>query len=449
MFGARSFYFSRSLLAGFIFLNGMVNNYANPPKATLVSRQLDLPTCYQLALKRSERLAITAEEIRHAKARFRESVAAILPKINFFASARFQNNPSGRSSSGGINDEGGGDNLNSGESRSGGRRERYETGIRLTQPIFAGFREFYASAAAKANIEARGFDYARAKQILFLDVADAFYQVLLYERDLKLLAFHQNILEDLVKELGRRLEIGRSRKGEVLEAQTELATLRVTIEQSRGVLKSAKELLGFLIGMPAEQIQVIERQALPQQKELAEYLAATGERPDLLSALASEQVATKTLSAARAERWPQIALEANYFPYDEPAQEREWNVFITFDFPIFDGGAIEARVEQQKARLRQAMLTVEQLRRTAAYEVRTAYHDLNTSVAQTLQLRNAEEVATKNFDVQQKDYGLGVVSNLDVLDARQNLQEIRRQLLGTEIEGRINLIRLNIAAGRF
>lgn len=448
MFGTRPFHFSKSLLGFFIFLNGLIINYANPPKATLVPRQLDLPTCYQLALKRSERLAITGEEIRYAKARFRESVAAILPKINFFASARFQNNPSGRSSSSGISDEGGVDSVNN-ENRSGGRRERYETGIRLTQPIFAGFREFYASAAAKANIEARGFDYARAKQILFLDVADAFYQVLLYERDLKLLAFHQNILEDLVKELGRRLDIGRSRKGEVLEAQTELATLRVTIEQSRGVLKSAKELLGFLIGMPAEQIQVIERQALPQQKELANYLAATGERPDLLSALASEEAATKTLSAARAERWPQIALEANYFPYDEPAQEREWNVFITFDFPIFDGGAIEARVEQQKARLRQAILTVEQLRRTAAYEVRTAYHDLNTSVAQTLQLRNAEEVATKNFDVQQKDYGLGVVSNLDVLDARQSLQEIRRQLLGTEIEGRINLIRLNIAAGRF
>src|SRR6202044_886576 len=96
---------------------------------------------------------------------------------------------------------------------------------------------------------------------------------------------------------------------------------------------------------------------------------------------------------------------------------------------------------------RQSRLNVEQLQRTADQDTRTAYVNFNASIAQVVVLREAATLAAKNFEAQVDDYRRGGVANLDVLTALQDYQTARVQLHDANMQARLNLINLHVAAG--
>jgi outer membrane protein len=115
--------------------------------------------------------------------------------------------------------------------------------------------------------------------------------------------------------------------------------------------------------------------------------------------------------------------------------------------PIFDGGLIIGQIHQNKELVRQSRLNVEELQRTADQDTRTAYVNFNASVAQVVVLREAALLAAKNVEAQVDDYRRGVVSNLDVLTALQDYQTARIQLHDANMQARLDLINLHVAAG--
>ncbi len=97
--------------------------------------------------------------------------------------------------------------------------------------------------------------------------------------------------------------------------------------------------------------------------------------------------------------------------------------------------------------MRQSALDLEQLKRTADQNTRTAYANFNSSAAQVVVLREVAVLAAKNLKAQVDDYLRGVVSNLDVLTALKDYQTAREQLHDSNMQARLNLISLHVAAG--
>ncbi|HYE74904.1 MAG TPA: TolC family protein, partial [Blastocatellia bacterium] len=172
-----------------------------------------------------------------------------------------------------------------------------------------------------------------------------------------------------------------------------------------------------------------------------------GERPDVIAALYARKSAEKQLSAAKGEHWPTISAEGNYYLKQNPDSDRDWNVLLTFDLPLFEGGIIEARVRERKALLRSSELNLDLIRRTAVREVRTAYNDFIASAAQVVRLQETVKLTTENYRVQSEDYTRGVVNRLEVLQALQQMHQARRQLQDAQIAAQNQLVRLHVAAG--
>jgi len=403
---------------------------------------LSLQICFELAVLRSETLGMSEEDIRVAQARYWQAIGSILPRVHAIASETLQNSTGGGGGSGVLT----GDSFDS-SGFGGSRKDRFISRLNVTQPIFSGFREFSTASATQATIEAHKQSKERTRQLLYLDVADVFYQILLYQGDMDLLDEMREALDDRVKELDRRVQLGRSRTGESLMAKSALAESLVSIEQARGLLGASTELLCFLTGVRSAKLELRDEQILPDAEALESYLASTGERPDILAAIQSERAARKELSAAKGEHWPTISAEGNYYLNESPSSRREWNIFLTFDLPIFEGGVIEARVNERQALARSSELNLERLRRAADTEVRTAYNNFVTSAAQGARLQEAVQVGEANYQVQMTDHKLGLASNLDVLDALGQWHDMRRRLLMVQTDARVNLVRLHVAAG--
>lgn len=398
-------------------------------------RTLTLQESYQLALKRSESLEIRREELKVAEAQYWQAISAILPKVHFLASEEIQNSP--LSTSGGS----------SANRSSGGRKDRFSGTFQATQTIFNGFREFYVAASIKAQERSKTAMIERERQLLYLDTSDLFYQVLGYERDLEILQKMQGTLLERKKDLVHRISLGRSRKSELLAAETDLADQQTMIEQVRGLQGASRELFAFLIGMPASRWELKSTLELPPIHQLETYLWKTGVRPDVVSSREDQTVAERNLSVSQGAFFPSIDVTGSHYTVEEPQKTQDWNILITAEVPIFDGGLRIAQMNEKKALVRASALNFSRARRLADAEVRQAYNLYTASAKQLVQLHRAVETSQKNYEAQKEDYQLGRASNLDVLNALIRLGEFQRRLNTVELQNQTNLVALQVAAG--
>lgn len=402
------------------------------------SGALDLQDCFRLAAVRSDNLQITQQDVEAARSRLYQSIAQIFPTINLVNTQNFR--PS----------SGGGGFISAGGTVVGsGARNGYgsTTELTLSQPIFNGFANYNNVGAASAELAAKKYNLERGYQTLYANVAQAFYQILINERDLIILNDSVRVLEARVKELEDWVRIGRSRPSELVQARAELAGTRVTIEQTKGLAAAARELMAFYIGVPSNQFKLYDAQKFPTAEALEGYLSNVGARPDILALVQEERREQRLLSASKGALLPTVTANGSYELTSDPPNNNSWQVQLQIELPLFDGGLILSRIREQKALTAQSELNLQNLQRSADQDVRTAFANFNSSAAEVVRLREQVELTHQNYQAQLADYRHGVVSNLDVLTALSTLQDARRQLNSADLNARLNLINLHVAAG--
>jgi outer membrane protein len=431
-------------LAGLGWLGGCLPA-SSQEKPAQERRPLTLQECYALAVERSEALGITAEELRKAEARYWQAVSAVLPQVDLIGTLRVQNNEGGSSSSGSSS---GFDSDTGGGGSSGSRRDRWEGRLRVSQTLFSGFREFNLAGAAKAEARSQGALLKRKRETLFLDVSDLFHQLLSLERDQAVVRDLNATLEKRRAELKERVQLGRSRKGDLLAAETDLAGSQATLEELEGLAGATRELLAYLIGISAGRFEVVPVRALPEARSLEDYLWKSGERADITAAVESSVAARRQVSAGYGAFAPTVTGEFNWLALEDPERGQEWNILVTAELPLFDGGLRAAQLKESKAAFRQSQLNLSQVRRQAESDVRVAYNNFQSAARQYIRLQKAVDGAYQNYETQKRDYDLGRASNLDVLGALRDYHELKRRREGVEVKASANLFALMIAAGQ-
>ncbi|MBI3307717.1 MAG: TolC family protein, partial [Candidatus Omnitrophica bacterium] len=168
-----------------------VQETVQPPPVVL---SLGLWDCFDLAMKRSETLAISKEEIGRTLGSFLEASGEAIGDFDFQMTERRQDPQKGGGQDGNF-----------------AFYERRERKFVYSQPIFQGFRALGALSGAGSLKKQKTNEWERAKQILFMDVVDAFYEYLRLERDIEVIEGILNLFGERIKELKGWEDIGRTR----------------------------------------------------------------------------------------------------------------------------------------------------------------------------------------------------------------------------------------------
>lgn len=406
---------------------------------------ISLEECIAKAIQASENIAVRESDLRFAKAQYEEAFGDIYPKIHLLADQRFQDERGNRFNSSGSNNNNGNDFINSNTSKKN-RRESY---LNIRQPIFSGFKDFALVASAKAELKARTLDAARNKQLLAQSVAEAFYQVLLYRSDLAELDSAGKAISDRVTELHKFAELGKAKESEILAAQSEIIDLEASKEATKGALVASEELLSFFAAEDLRGAKLNIGKVAPVHLSLDEYISQATNRADVEAHAQRAISAEHNLEAAKGSKYPTISAEASYFLTEDPSQPREWEAFLRFDLPIFEGFKIDSRIEQQRELLSQARLQSSEVHRLAEKETRMAFAETVSAKLEASKLAELVTANKRNYASQKKDYELGIVSNLDVLQALKRLHDSERRFKGAELKYKLSQFKLDIAAGGY
>lgn len=413
------------IVAGILYLVFSIVPSARADDGSL--KNLTLKSAYHLALERSETIAIGNEVLQEAEARFQQSLSTILPQAYFLDSERRQDGPRSSDS-------------------TSTRRYVPQRQFTFTQPLFSGFKEFAAMAASKAERRQREQELLRAKQLLLIDVSDAFYLLRNYQENLTTVEEIHKALEDRMAELKKREGLGRSRTSEVASTEARLYQSEANIEAVRSQQDVARQLLEFLVGKRVASLSG-EDQVIDLSSQAADAGRAEA-RADVRAAKEALAVAQKEIAIARAGYSPTVNVEGNYYTKRLGASsDVDWDATLNVSVPIFTGGLTTGLVREARARAEEARLNLSRVKRQAVFDIESAFTQLTADVRQTAAYQKAAEASQKNYQLQIEDYRRSQVNNLDVLQALEDLQDVRQNYIAIKSETQRAYWRMKVAQG--
>jgi outer membrane protein TolC len=211
----------------------------------------------------------------------------------------------------------------------------------------------------------------------------------------------------------------------VTRSQVELQTNQQRLISVENDLAKQKISLGRLIGLPPGQEYSLS-DALPYAPlsditlDQALQRAATT-RADLKSAEAQVRAAETTKQAAQAERYPSIELAGDYGVIGPTFANSHGTFSVTGSvrFPVFQGGRVQADVEQADAALQQRRAEYEDLKGRIDADVRSAFLDLTSAASQVSVAQSNRGLAAETLAQARDRFTAGVADTVEVVQAQE------------------------------
>jgi outer membrane protein len=323
--------------------------------------------------------------------------------------------------------------------------------LSVTQPLFHGFADIAAYRRAEALVTGAQFRYESLQQELAAATAAAFYDILLQDTDMINLRENAQLLADRRRELLDRVRLGKSRNSEILMIESQIAALNAQEESDAGLRADAVERLAFLTGLDPATLMVQEQQEAGSQalEPVGTYLTAVDARPE--TKIARNDIAAQryAVRATQGLRLPSLDLGAGWYPLRSGSlADSTWDLLLSLQVPLFQGGSRAAQVDRETLRLQEMEYQLAYAARQITTEIRGLYAQAAAALRQVAAYQDAYAKAEKSYQIQVKDYGYGLVTNLDVLQSLSSMIEVKRARDKAAVQLRKQKTLLDIAALR-
>src|SRR3990167_5615430 len=240
---------------------------------------------------------------------------------------------------------------------------------------------------------------------------------------------------DTLRLTQRRFEAGDVAELDVISIQTELAATEAEVfalSRSRAELEHA---LAVLVGEPASGFALTPPNGARTLPVIPAGVPGTvlARRPDVAAAQASLLAAQARVGVAQAAWFPSVSLTgaAGYASPDIGDlfkwSARAWGIGALMSVPLFDGGRREAGVQGAQAQLDAAAASYRGQVLNAFREVEDQLSALRLLQNQSQAQGRAVNAAQRASAISETRYRNGLVSQLELLDARRNELLNRRQ----------------------
>lgn len=278
--------------------------------------------------------------------------------------------------------------------------------------------------AAKESERAAQLSLKDARDLVVQSVANAYLLVIAGSSRMQALRAQVETDQAIYNRTGDQHRAGTAAAIDVLRAQVELKQEQQQLIAQENQVAKDKLALGRVIGLPSgQQFAIVDTEPYSPLAAMTPDEAlrtAYEERADLQSARASVRAADNSVSAARAERYPNVGVTADYG--DIGATPASSNGTVTFQafakFNIFDGGRIKGDIVQARAALKQRQDELADLGGQIEYQVRAALLDIQSAADQVAVARSNLDLANQTLTQAQDRFASGVTDTIEVVQAQ-------------------------------
>jgi outer membrane protein TolC len=306
------------------------------------------------------------------------------------------------------------------------------------QPLYDGGARRAAVARAEAGVDAAAGRYRIEEKDLDLEVTSRFAESVAAQEEADARRSGISQLQSYRTNLKSRQASGQAVAADLFKTEVRLASEQANILEAERRAEEARITLTALMGR--EPGQPVTLAPLPAPDLSAPIDPADWESaPEVTAAAADARAADAALTVARAERRPHLDLSADVgfwgsdtsrlVPADLKAMDSRatfadrirrdagYSVSVTFSWPVFDFGAVRARVAQADLELKQAKQKIVVARRDLRLGWEQARAALKTLAREIELLQAAAPAARDSYLDAESRYRGGAGTALEVLDA--------------------------------
>ncbi|PUE51049.1 channel protein TolC [Limnohabitans sp. 2KL-1] len=329
--------------------------------------------------------------------------------------------------------------------------------LSLRQPLFNLQRFFQYKQAQDVVTEAEA-TFERELQNLTVRVGAAYLEALLSAEQLKLVLVQKQQYQTVLAAAQKALVAGTGTRTDIDEAKARLDMALAQELEARQNEDYTRRQLEILLNQPVAQLNLLKPTGLQAMPTLAHDLngwieKALAQSPEVKALEARLQAATKEIQKARAGHAP--TLDAVLQWSDSGSENvtrlnsRFENKAIGFQLtiPLYQGGYVSSLERQAAADKLRQQEALEALRRDLGLRVHREYRGVTEGVLKIRALEQALKSNEQLLDSTLKSVRAGVRSQLDVLNAEQQLATASRDLIQARYSYLMSRLRLYSLSG--
>jgi multidrug efflux system outer membrane protein len=330
-----------------------------------------------------------------------------------------------------------------------------QAGVNLSYEIDLFGRLSRTQDAATLNAQSSEALLQNVRLLVQAEVAQTYLTLRATDTERALMQDTVTAYTDTLRLTQRRFDAGDVAELDVIRIQTEVAATEaevIALDRARAELEHA---LAVLVGEPVSAFSLT-----PDTRARALPLIPAGvpatvlaRRPDVAAAQASLLAAQARVGVAQAAWFPSVSL-TGAAGYASPElgdlfkwSARAWGVGALMSLPLFDGGRREAGVQDAVAQFDAAAAGYRGQVLNALREVEDQLSALRLLQDQAQAQGRAVSAAQRASAISETRYRNGLVSQLELLDARRNELLNRRQVQRVEAAQQLATVRLIRAIG--
>ena len=303
-------------------------------------------------------------------------------------------------------------------------RTRRRAVLSFSQILFDGFERANSVYQAEARISAAAYTVLARSEIVALNVAEAYIDVVRHQRLLgdarRNVSRHQQLL-NLVQ---ARVSGGESATGDLEQTRERLQAARALVSQVQISLDTARARFKAVVGQPARKLQSVKPLKLGFRSVAAARRSAIDANPRLQALRSNIDVAGFEREKFSASLYPQINLQGSAQAGQDlegtPGKSNELRGVVVLRWKLFDGGVRQSRIaeltERQYAEIAQRDAFVREL----SAEVETAWSRATVGRRQVNAISRQLSQNRSVVSSYRNEYEANRRSLLDVLDAENS-----------------------------
>lgn len=333
--------------------------------------------------------------------------------------------------------------------------------LAATQPLFR-IENFIIYEQAKNEVAQADARFVLAAQDLILRVAQAYFDVLIAQVDLEVVAAQKKAISEQLEQAKRNFEVGVATIVDTHEAQ---ARYDLTISQEIAAINaleiSKRTLQGIINRFPDQlastSIDKIVSDSLTLPHETMEEWVKLAEQKNF--SLKIQQIAfnlaEQEIQRAKAGHYPTLDLVAQYSNQQGVGGAitgigidlESKSIGLQLNVPIFQGFSVQSRVREALANREKARQDLENVRRNVGLQIRQQFLNVTSGIAQVKALKQALTSSQSQLDSTILGMEVGVRTEIDVLNAQQQYFAARRDLAQAYYTYLISRLRLKAETG--
>jgi len=327
--------------------------------------------------------------------------------------------------------------------------------LSLSQPIYRK-QNFAQYEQAKSQVSQAEAQFAIARQDLVIRVAQAYFDVLLAQDNVSLAGAQKAAIGEQLEMAKRNFEVGIATITDTHEAQAryDLTTSQEIAAQND--LEIKKRALQQIISNIPEHLAVLNSKlplVLPEPNDMTKWVAqAEQQSPQIAIQRAALEIADQEVERNRAGHYPTLDLVAGYSrnnnsSYLLSGAVTSQTIGLQLNLPIYQGGSVSSKVREALANQEKAKQDLELAHRQAALQTRQSFLGVTSGMAQVKALEQALVSSQSSLDSTRLGQEVGVRTNVDVLNAQQQLYTAKRDLSQARYNYILSQLKLKSAVG--